>query len=50
MSMEGIYMEKEIVEEICKKLKWYERVVVRLFSKTFVRVYKLGITFGFNNK
>lgn len=43
-------MEKLIVKEICKNLKWYERVVVRLFSKTFVKTYKLGITFGFNNK
>lgn len=32
-------MEKLIVEEICKNLKWYERVIVRLFRKTFVRVY-----------
>ena len=32
-------MENLIVEEICKNLKWYERVVVKLFSKTFVKVY-----------
>lgn len=43
-------MEKEIVKEICKNLRWYEKVVVRILNKTYVKVYKLGITFGFNNK
>lgn len=43
-------MEKLIVEMLCKNLRWYEKVVVRLCNKTFVKVYKSGITFGFNNK
>ncbi len=32
-------MEKLIVEEICKNLKWYERIIVRIFKHTFVKVY-----------
>lgn len=41
----------DVVEnEIIKELNWKERIVVKLFAKTFVKVYKLGITFGFNNK
>ena len=44
-------MEKDIIEEIEKECKsWWEKVVVRLFPKMFGKVYKTGITFGFNNK
>ena len=32
-------MEKEIVEIICKKLKWYECLVVKLNKKIFIKVY-----------
>ena len=32
-------MENLIIEEICKNLKWYERIVVRLFKHTFIKVY-----------
>lgn len=32
-------MENLVVEEICKNLKWYERVIVRMFRKTFIKVY-----------
>lgn len=31
-------MEKLIVEELCKKLKWYERIVVKRHGKLFVKV------------
>lgn len=43
-------MEKYVVKEISKRLKWTEKVIVKLFKKTFIKVYKLGVTFGFNNK
>lgn len=43
-------MEKYVVKEISKNLKLYEKIIVRIFKKQFVRVYKLGINFGFNNK
>jgi hypothetical protein len=32
-------VEKLIVEDICKKLSWYDKIIVRIFRKTFVRVY-----------
>lgn len=41
MSMEGIYMEKEIVGMLCKNLKWYERVIVRMFKPIFVKTYNM---------
>ena len=46
----GICMENNIVKEIIKDLSWIERIVVVLFKKIFLKVYKKGITFGFNNK
>ena len=39
-----------VKDEIMKELNWKERIFVKLFAKTFEKVYKLGITFGFNNK
>lgn len=41
---------KEVENEILKELNLRERIVVKLFAKTFIKVYKIGITFGFNNK
>ena len=46
----GICMENNIVKEIIKDLSWIERIVVVLFKKILLKVYKKGITFGFNNK
>lgn len=43
-------MENLIVKEICKNLKWYERVIVKLLSKTFVKVYHMGRITIFNKK
>ena len=43
-------MEKLIVENLCKNLKWYERVIVRLFKNTFVKVYHIGRITIFNKK
>ena len=39
-------MEKNVVKE----LNFLERIVVKMFKKTFIKVYKIGITYGFNNK
>ena len=33
-------MEKEI-NEISKKLNWYERIIIKIFKKTFIKVYNL---------
>lgn len=35
-------MEKLIVEEICKNLNWYERIVVKIFAKIFIKAYHIG--------
>ena len=32
-------MEKIIVEEICKNLKWKDRAVIKMFKGTFMRFY-----------
>ena len=32
-------MEKVILEEICKNLKWYDKIIVRIFSNIFVKTY-----------
>lgn len=41
-------MEKEILEEIKKECRgWKEKVLVRLFPKMFVSIYKEGIRQGF---
>ena len=43
-------VEKDVAMEIEKDLNWKERIVVKMFKKSFMKVYKLGITYGFNNK
>lgn len=32
-------MEKYIVNLINKDLKWYEKIIVKIFKKTFLKVY-----------
>lgn len=32
-------MEKEILKEICSELKFNDRIIVKFFRKTFIRVY-----------
>lgn len=34
-------MEKEIIEEICEDLKWYERIIVKLLKKLFIKIYNI---------
>ena len=42
--------EDIVLSEIFKGLNKTEKIKVRLFSKIFIKVYKLGIMYGFNNK
>lgn len=42
--------EKNILEEVLKDCNCYEIFMIKLFSKIFIKVYKTGITYGFNNK
>lgn len=43
-------MNDVIIEEIIKECKWYEKIVVKVFKRLFIKCYKIGIAFGFNNK
>ena len=45
-------MEKLIIEEICKNLKWYERIIVKIYKKIFYKAYRAGVAecFNFYNK
>lgn len=43
-------MKNVVLNEVKKELNWKERIVVKIFSKTFYKIYKIGITYGFNNK
>lgn len=50
---EGFYFMKNVVlKEICKDLKWRERITIRIFGKLFYYVYKKGMTdcFKYYNK
>lgn len=38
------------IEEILKELSIYERLILKIHKRLFEKVYKIGITFGFNNK
>ena len=43
-------MKNITLSEITKDLELKERIVVRIFKRIFIKVYKIGITYGFNNK
>lgn len=43
-------MKDVVKEEVLKELNIVEKIIVKLFTKTFINVYKIGITYGFNNK
>lgn len=42
--------ENEIIKEICKECNFTERIIIKRFKGIFIKTYKIGITFGFNNK
>lgn len=33
-------MEKEILKEIMKECKWYEKIIVKLFKKVILKIYQ----------
>lgn len=43
-------MKDVVKDEVLKELSFVEKIIVKLFTKTFIKVYKIGITYGFNNK
>ena len=42
--------EENVINEISKDLKFCEKIIVRMNKRLFIKIYKIGITFGFNNK
>ena len=38
----GYTMEKEIVREILEKCNWWEKIVVKLFARLFIKVYNIA--------
>lgn len=43
-------MKNVVLNEVMKELNWREKLITKLFDKTFIKVYKIGVTYGFNNK
>ena len=43
-------MKNVVKDDVVKELNFAEKIIVKIFRKTFVKIYKLGITFGYNNK
>lgn len=41
-------MKEEIIKEIMKECNWWERIVVRLNKKMFIKTYGIGGKNGFN--
>jgi len=37
-------------EEILKELNWKEKIIFKVFRKIFFKIFKIGVTWGFNNK
>lgn len=40
-------MKDVVLNEVKKELNWKERIIVKLFKKTFCSVYKSGMRNGF---
>lgn len=43
-------MKDVVKDDVVKELNLPEKIIVKIFRKTFIKIYKLGITFGYNNK
>jgi len=41
-------MERDVVEKIMKECNWWERIIIKVFKKIFIKVYKIGVKVGFN--
>lgn len=43
-------MKKDVVlNETMKELNWKERIIVKIFTKTTIKIYNRGIEKGFNS-
>lgn len=44
-------MKRDVVlNELANELNWKEKIIMYVFRRYTYKVYKTGITFGFNNK
>lgn len=43
-------MEKEIIKEIIKECKWYEKIIVKLFKNQIIKAYHIGRIICWNSK
>ena len=43
-------VDEYVVKEILKNCNWIERIGIRLNLKTYVKIFKIGISFGYNSK
>lgn len=41
-------MKDVVLNEMKKELSWKERIIVKIFKKTFYDVYQVGLKKGFN--
>lgn len=48
--MKKISAEEDVVREIIRNCNWIERIGIRLNLKTYVKIFKIGISFGYNSK
>ena len=50
----GLYRMKKVeaiyLKEITEKLDLKQKIIVKLFKKIFIKIYKIGIEKGFNSK
>ena len=43
-------VEELILKELEKDFNWKEKIIARTFKTMTIKIYKLGITYGFNNR
>lgn len=41
-------VEEEVIKEILKNCSLYERIIVGIFDREFVKIYRKGFQDGFN--
>lgn len=48
---DGLYnMKKILLDEEMKKLSFKDKLITKIFGRTFINVYKMGIEKGFNSR
>ena len=42
--------EKIVVFNIRKQLRWYDRIIMHIFKNYTLKIYKMGVQYGYNWK